>query len=171
MHLLARTKSVKHKPEIIMVLNIAALFLANVDKWNCDKIGLKHVHILITVTPMVAKMSSLFYCYEDSLKHDKELTQSQRELKVDKLPNLIELFSFVLFPGGAILAPFFEYRDYCDFVEQKNRYAVHKYSIHKSMEMLSYGILFIILHVFLGRYFKRSYMLTEDFYDSDFISK
>ena len=72
---------------------------------------------------LVSKLSSLAFCYKDGGEKDENLLPEQIERKVIKIPNVLELLSYVYFPCSAICGPFFEFSDYKLFIERKDRYA------------------------------------------------
>lgn len=39
-----------------------------------------------------------------------------------RLPNVLELLSYVFFCSGCIVGPFFEFADYINYIERKGRY-------------------------------------------------
>ena len=79
----------------------------------------------ITTFTMVltAKLSALAYCYKDGGEKDEKLLPEQRDNKVEKLPNVLELLSYVYFPGACIVGPFFEFADFKMYIEKTGRYA------------------------------------------------
>lgn len=70
-----------------------------------------------TLVAMVTtqKMMGLAYNIQDY--HDPAATEQQKLRSVDRVPSLLEFFSFVLFPGNITIGPSFEYADYKSFAE------------------------------------------------------
>jgi hypothetical protein len=72
---------------------------------------------------LTTKLSSVGFCYMDGAKKNEELSRDQIERKVEKLPSIVELLSYVYFTGGCMCGPFFEFSDYINFIEKKDHYA------------------------------------------------
>lgn len=74
----------------------------------------------ITTFTMVltAKLSALAYCYKDGAEKDEKLLPEQLDKKVIKLPNILELLSYVYFPSACICGPFYEFADYKLYIER-----------------------------------------------------
>lgn len=87
--------------------------------------------------PLVCRMSSLGFVYADGGriieqesntageikdKSNRVLTDDQKERLVRHKPTLIEIFSYISYPAASMCGPFFEFKDYIDFIEEKDRY-------------------------------------------------
>ena len=72
---------------------------------------------------LTAKLSALAYCYKDGAEKDEKLLPEQKDKKVEKLPNVLELLSYVYFPSACIVGPFYEFADYKLYIERAGRYA------------------------------------------------
>ncbi len=72
---------------------------------------------------LTAKLSALSFCYKDGGESEEKLLADQKDKKVDKMPTVLELLSYVYFPCSAICGPFFEFADYKLYIERRDRYA------------------------------------------------
>jgi hypothetical protein len=89
--------------------------------------------------PLVSRLSSLGFVYYDGWKHEelqkvkegketkhghkiKELSGEQMERMMKDRPTLLEILSYTSYPAANVAGPFFEYRDYIDFIEENGRY-------------------------------------------------
>lgn len=71
-----------------------------------------------TLVAMVTtqKIMGLAYNVQDGVVDDSEhVTAEQKARSVEKLPNVVEFFSFILFPANVAIGPAFEYSDYVAF--------------------------------------------------------
>ena len=51
-----------------------------------------------------------------------KLTEHAEYCKLEKIPTIVELLSYAAYPPTCIIGPFFEYKDYSNFIEFKGRY-------------------------------------------------
>ena len=49
----------------------------------------------------------------------QELRPYQESMKLHLMPSLLEFFSYVFAAGNLLAGPFFEFRDYIEFIERK----------------------------------------------------
>lgn len=61
------------------------------------------------------KIMGLAYNVQDGA--DPNVTAEQKARSVDKLPNILEFLSFILFPANVAIGPSFEYADYIAFAD------------------------------------------------------
>ena len=70
--------------------------------------------------PITFRLVSVAFCYRDTANDiknpEKELSKYQQEYKLDKLPSLLEYWSYSVTTFGNILGPFFEFKDYINYV-------------------------------------------------------
>ena len=73
--------------------------------------------------PLVSRLSSLGYWYYDGLpERKKDLLEEQESRKLVYKPTLLEILSYISYPASNICGPFFEFRDYIDFIEENGKY-------------------------------------------------
>jgi len=87
-------------------------------------------------------------------KVDSELTDYQTEHAVHELPSFLEFNSYILFFGGCICGPTFEFAYYRDWIALQGQYKTLPRgfpngfaSLKPSMARLAEGILYIVLNV------------------------
>jgi lysophospholipid acyltransferase len=70
------------------------------------------------------KLSTLGFCYRDGTpgKEDK-LNEHGVRCKISTIPTWMELISYSSYPCTCYVGPFFEYKDYLNFIERKEVYA------------------------------------------------
>lgn len=96
---------------VILYLSLQHIMrmINNFGGWDMD---------VTTYTMMLtARLSSLAFCYSDGGKKDEELLPEEKEKKVVKMPSVMEMLSYSYFCCGCLVGPFFEYRDYINFIE------------------------------------------------------
>ena len=73
--------------------------------------------------PLVSKMSSLGYCIGDGGQpKDSKLTDRQKEKAISEIPKIHELIGYISVPMGCLMGPFFDFKDYQNFIEEKEQY-------------------------------------------------
>ena len=112
----------KSQHRYVMAFNLLYLsmqhiyrMITNFGGWDMD--------ITTQTMLLVARLSSLGFCYRDGALKDEELTKEQVERKIVKLPSILEMFSYSYFCCGCLCGPFFEYNHYIAFIEQRGVYA------------------------------------------------
>jgi hypothetical protein len=105
--------------------------LTNFGGWDMD----------ITTYTMIltAKLSAMGFCYKDGGEKEDTLLKEQKDLKIVKLPNVIELLGYVFFSPGCICGPFFEYADYKRYIEMTDQYKNIPLTIIPCLTRLFYG--------------------------------
>lgn len=88
---------------------------------------------------LTAKLSAMAFCYKDGGEKEENLLKEQKYLKIEKLPSVIEVLSYVYFPGACIAGPFFEFADYKRFIEKKERFADIPNPILPSLKRFLHG--------------------------------
>jgi lysophospholipid acyltransferase len=72
----------------------------------------------------ICKFSSLAFSYEDGDKKDEELkNKHHKEYRVYEKPTLLEVLSFVYFYPTSIIGPSIEYKDFINFIQEKDCYS------------------------------------------------
>lgn len=115
--------------------------------------------------PLISRLSSLGFVYADGQKEDKDLTEDQKERKVVNKPSIVEILSYISFPVAGMCGPFFEFRDYVDFIEENGRYKKIPGSFHIVGKKVLEGIIVLAIAVYLPAYFETE-KLTSDWFFS-----
>ena len=69
---------------------------------------------------MVQKVTALAYSIHDGTVPDDKLTADQREQRCNKVPTLLEFYSYMFYFHGIMVGPLCFYADYKRFVEGRN---------------------------------------------------
>lgn len=83
--------------------------------WTLD------VNVILMIN--VCKISAIAFSYYDSDRDEKKCTDYMLRHKLDRVPNILEYFSYIYFIPSCIVGPFFEYKDYENFMYKKGDYA------------------------------------------------
>ena len=120
--------------------------------------------------PLVSRLSSLGYCYYDGIEERKnDLLEEQESRKLIRKPTLIEILSYVSFPASNLCGPFFEFRDYIDFIEENGRFQNIPSSFRHVSRSLFLGIINIILCIVLIDSFNIFDIAKEEMMNKPFI--
>jgi lysophospholipid acyltransferase 1/2 len=112
----------KSQHKAVLVFNLGYMsgqhiyrMITNFGGWEMD--------ITTQTMLLVARMSSLGFCFKDGALKDEDLLKEQIERKIVKLPSLLEILSYSYFCCGCLIGPFFEYNHYIEFIEERGVYA------------------------------------------------
>ncbi|KAL3156423.1 hypothetical protein ABBQ38_000734 [Trebouxia sp. C0009 RCD-2024] len=85
----------------------------------------KEGHMDFTGAQMVLtlKMISAAVCYQDGLKNAEVLRPYQESRKLVSMPSPLEWLSYIFASGNLLAGPFFELRDYRDYIERQGPWA------------------------------------------------
>ena len=87
-------------------------------------------------------------------------------MKVDQLPNPIEMLSYTFYCQQFALGVFFEYRDFINWIEETNEYKRVPSPVVESLKYAVYGILSIVVFSVGAAFFPISYCFTDEYSDS-----
>lgn len=118
---------------------------------------------------LVTKVWSLGWAYKDGGIPKEKLSNDQIERRVEKMPSILEYFSYVFFVGGCIMGPFIEFSDFKNWIERKDNYKTLQvgglFTMKPSLTRLLHGFGCMALHLFfvvaLG--FKTSFCGTAEY--------
>lgn len=134
---------------------------------------------------LVCRLSSLGYCISDGFEDESKLSDKLKERIVtgwhiekeeDSLRNkswtiirnAFEILSYTCYPGSNMVGPFFEFRDYKDFIEEKGRYANIPSSAYETSRKLLHGALCIVGTIVIKRTFDIQKVSEKEFFDYPF---
>jgi lysophospholipid acyltransferase len=159
---------------IVFVVNAALLSATHIHKmiyydkfWGAD----------ITAVMMLnlCKISAIAINYRDGsvpvAKRDTELKSREKEYLVEKLPSFYEYMGYMYYCGGTIAGPFFEYKDYTNFINRTNHYSSIPTTIVPTLIRFATAIFFIVVNSLLGDTFYPEYLLTDDYAQKHFVYK
>jgi lysophospholipid acyltransferase len=131
--------------------------------------------------PLVSRLSSLGFVYADggkseSLKTEdgngkpqQVLSEEQQERMVIKKPSFLEIISYTSFPAANMCGPFFEFKDYINFIEQKDRYTTIPASFKHTLLKLLQGFFFIGLCIILPNIVGIDEIAEKQFSDQSYL--
>ena len=122
----------------------------------------------------ICKFSSLAFSYEDGGKDDSEMVNlHHRTYKVIDKPSLLEIFSFVYFYPTSIIGPSIEYKDFINFIEEKDCYSHLPY-----IKLISNGFLYFLfsfiqmgIYAFFSPKIPISYIGNKEFGNKNLLYK
>lgn len=93
---------------------------------------------------------------------------------IEKLPSFLDYLGYMYYCGGTIAGPFFEYKDYINFIRCEGNYKMIPSTIIPTLKRVSHAIcnLFHILSLInsfynndstFGEIFTPEYLLTEEY--------
>mmetsp|Transcript_19866 Transcript_19866/g.14304 ORF Transcript_19866/g.14304 Transcript_19866/m.14304 type:complete len:170 (+) Transcript_19866:394-903(+) len=114
---------------------------------------------------LITKMTALSINFKDAGRKPEELKRREVEYAIHEVPSLVDYFGYMYFCGGPLMGPFFEYKDYKDFIQLQGKYSnipANK-TLLPALAKLFQGIIFIVLIMNLEPIFGFDYMLTKEF--------
>jgi lysophospholipid acyltransferase len=126
--------------------------------WKMDATGLQML--------MTCKLSLLAYAYQDAevIKTDPDrVPNEQKKILIQKLPSLLEYYSYICFYPSISIGPSFEYSDYIRFVHEKDEFKKIPSTILPSIRVLGISLIFLALTFIGEKYFPHMYCSSEDF--------
>ena len=146
-------------------LNLTSM-IDHYGKWNVDEICTIYMMELL-------KFTSIAFCYEDGLKNDEDFKcEHHKKYKIKSIPTILEYVSYIFFYPTAIIGPFIEYKDFINFIEEKNCYE-NLTSKKKITYLLKQGTIRLLLSFFfMGTYAFFLPMVPVEFLgEKDFVIK
>ncbi|OMJ68667.1 hypothetical protein SteCoe_33825 [Stentor coeruleus] len=134
--------------------------------WKMDATGVQML--------MTCKLSLLAYAYQDAevIKTDENrVPLEQKKILVQKLPNLIEYYSYVCFYPSFSIGPSFEYKEYIDFINTKEEFKNIPNTLWPSFKILMFSFLCMGLTVIGDIYFPYMHCFTDEFVLHPFLYK
>lgn len=126
--------------------------------WKMDATGVQML--------MTCKLSLLAYAYQDAevIKTDEnKVPPEQKKVLIQKLPNLIEYYSYVCFYPSFSVGPSFEFKEYIDFVNIKEEFKAIPSTLWPSFRVLIFSFVCMGLTVVGDLYFPNMYCATDEF--------
>ena len=105
------------------------------------------------------------------MKAKDQLSEHREKWKIDKIPSLIELLSYCWYPGCWIIGPFFEYKDYINFIEEKEQYSSIPFSLVEGAMKYIKAVLFMAIAVVILQFIYIDFFGTENYNNSTLIMK
>mmetsp|Transcript_38321 Transcript_38321/g.36675 ORF Transcript_38321/g.36675 Transcript_38321/m.36675 type:complete len:202 (+) Transcript_38321:359-964(+) len=112
---------------------------------------------------LVIRFISLSFCYKDGAEDDKDLLPEQIERKVQKMPNVLEMFSYTYFCCTCFCGPFYDFADYIKFIEMKGHYHKIPNSIGPTLYNFAKAKMCLVVVMALGPTFYYEHCVTDQF--------
>lgn len=116
-YVVIRTQNPQIVQRLVMVVALAYLSCIHLHRQYYDY-GSYSLDITGPLMIITQKVTSLAFSIHDGFTRDiKDLTQSQQQHAIQKLPSALEFFSYTLHFQGLMAGPLIFYKDYIDFIE------------------------------------------------------
>jgi len=158
----------KFSPFYLLIGSLAHLSFLNIRRmiedfggWNIDDISTLYM-------VAIAKFSSVCFSYSDGNKDPKDIKNDHiRSTMIIEMPSLLEYASYVFFYPTTLIGPFIEYKDFINFIDQKDCYINLQqklgYICKQGAKTFSIAILFILIFTFFGDKFPMDAVGTSEF--------
>ena len=140
----------KISPFYLLIASMAHLSILNIIRMIVDFGGWAIDDISTIYMVEVAKYSSFCFSYSDGEKAPETIKSSRiREKRIEKMPSFLEYASYIYFYPTTLVGPFIEFKDFINFIEEKDCYAnltsKMKYILYQGIEKLLIALFFIVL--------------------------
>lgn len=140
-YVVIRTQSPQFVQRIVMVVALAYLSCIHLHRQYYDY-GSYSLDITGPLMIITQKVTSLAFSIHDGFSREmKDLTESQQQHAIRKLPSALEFFSYTLHFQGLMAGPLVFYKDYIEFIEgyhilkqtavSKAKYDIDKEIVHE----------------------------------------
>ncbi|KXJ80016.1 hypothetical protein RP20_CCG027219 [Aedes albopictus] len=140
-YVVIRTQNPQIVQRLVMVVALAYLSCIHLHRQYYDY-GSYSLDITGPLMIITQKVTSLAFSIHDGFTREmKDLTRSQQEHAIRKLPSALEFFSYTLHFQGLMAGPLVFYKDYIDFIEgchilkqtavSKVKYDIEKEIVHE----------------------------------------
>ena len=116
---------------------------------------------------LVCRLISLGFCYRDGA--NPEETKKINDKHIEDIPSFAKILGYTYNIPSCVASPFFEYKDYEDWIELKGDYAHIPDTFHEGVRRFSAGILWVSLTAVLTIWYKPEFLATEAFCEKSFI--
>ncbi|CAI2365211.1 unnamed protein product [Moneuplotes crassus] len=167
MHVIEREK----QPWIIFGLNlgISSVYLVGESYLNYGEVVVNFTYNTII---LCQKLSTLGFCYRDGdPKYDNTLSKHDERCRIEKIPTIVEFLSYSNYPCITMLGPFFEFKDYINFIDQKGAYADSPFHFVKSLLKFSTGFIFLGVSIYLDGVVYLDFMVSKEFGQLNFLTQ
>ena len=114
----------KVSPFYLLAATMAHLSILNIIRMIVDFGGWAIDDISTIYLVEVAKFSAFGFSYADGGKDIKDFVNNHhKEMRIEKMPSLLEFSSYIYFYPTTIIGPFIEFNDFINFIDKKGCYA------------------------------------------------
>ena len=158
----------KISPFYLLAATMAHLSYLNIVRMIVDFGGWAIDDISTIYMVEVAKFSSFGFSYADGGKDIKDIYNNHhKEKRIEKMPSLLEYFSYIYFYPTTIIGPFIEYTDFINFIDKKDCYAnLPKrlgFIFTEGIKKLCTAIFFIVIFSIYGDVYPMTVVGTAEF--------
>ena len=168
--LLMHTVPRKRQPWTIFIFALSYssfwLILDVIYRYRSPEIGYTYYIVILC-----NKLSTLGFCYKDETKDSSHLDKHGMRWKIDKVPSIYELISFSCYPGGCIVGPYFEFKDYINFIEHKEQYSNIPLSLVKGLLKYVLAVWWMGIAVFICQYVYIDFFISDEYNQTPFLIK
>jgi lysophospholipid acyltransferase len=116
----------------------------------------------------ICKFSSLAFSYEDGSKELKDMKNAHhREYRIVEKPTLLEVLSFIYFYPTSIIGPSIEFKDFINFINEKDCYSDLKkhfsYIFVEGLKYFVYSFLAMAAYAIISNKFPVEAVVEKDF--------
>lgn len=123
---------------IVTAYSLAYLSAFHIYRMYVDYGGWK-LDISTTLMMAVPKICSVAWCYQDG-RTQKKLSKEEEMHKLDRLPNIFEYMSYMLFYTTVVVGPFCDYDEFRDYIYHRNDYSNIPNPLWVSLRTLFIGL-------------------------------
>ena len=104
-------------------------------------------------------------------KYSKGQDDDTKRCSINRIPSFVELLSYILYPGTCYVGPFFEFKDYIDFIEERNGYTNIPLCLGRASVKYLKGFACFGVIVFIGSIVDISYLSQSEYGNETFFLK
>ena len=168
--LLMHTVERKRQPWVIFIFAMSYssfwLILDVIYRYRSPEIGYTYYLVILW-----NKLSTLGFCYKDDSKDTSHFDKHRLRCKIHDVPSLYELISYSCYPGGCIVGPYFEFKDYINFIEQKEQYSSIPLSLSKGLLKYVVATCCMSVAVYICQYINIDFYGSEKYNQSTLLMK
>ncbi|EAR97515.2 membrane-bound O-acyltransferase family MBOAT protein (macronuclear) [Tetrahymena thermophila SB210] len=160
----------RHSQKVVFVFCLTFLSVHHIYRQITDYGGWR-MDVSVILMMNFCKLVSFAFCYSDGFKDEKQLSEDQKERRIQKLPNIFSFFSYINFLGSAIAGPTFDYYEFDNFINLKNGYANIPHPILDTFKNLGIGMVYLFITARVLPKFPLEHVLTPEYGDLNLLSK
>lgn len=145
----------KKSPFYLLIATMIHLSYLNIYRMIVDYGGWMIDDISTIYMVDLTKYVAFAFSYDDGKKDLKDIkSEYHKKCRIEKMPSFLEYISYIYFYPTTIIGPFINYKDFINFIEEKECYKDLKsklnYIFKQGLEKLFLGFFFIIFFALFG---------------------
>eukprot|EP00350_Pseudokeronopsis_sp_OXSARD2_P011365 CAMPEP_0170566792 /NCGR_PEP_ID=MMETSP0211-20121228/80064_1 /TAXON_ID=311385 /ORGANISM="Pseudokeronopsis sp., Strain OXSARD2" /LENGTH=158 /DNA_ID=CAMNT_0010888061 /DNA_START=212 /DNA_END=688 /DNA_ORIENTATION=+ len=117
------------------------------------------------------RLISVGFCYKDGETKEEELGQREKYHRIVETPSLLEYTAYTFTSAGALIGPYFEYKDFVDCMYGRGHYKEIPSNAFLSVRLFVESLLWGGFFAFLDNKFPIKYAITDEFYNKSYLYK